>query len=265
ISLVLADDVCAGRSSRSTSSTERPRPAGSRAMPAPLMPPPTIKRSQGFSLPIGRSQVYRMRYDLPSDYDKRHAMNIVPEIAALDAEMRDWRHRLHAHPETAFEETATSAFVAATLRSFGLDMHTGLAGTGVVGVLRNGDASTAVGLRADLDALHIHETSGVPHASKVPGKMHACGHDGHTTMLLAAAKAMTQRKRFDGTAYFIFQPAEENEGGGRVMVEQGLFDKFPMQAVYGMHNWPGMPAGTFAVRAGPLMGAFDIFEIVATG
>src|SRR5437867_4107885 len=113
-----------------------------------------------------RSQVYRMRYDLPSGHAKRHAMNIVPEIAALDAEMRDWRHRLHAHPETAFEETTTSAFVAATLRSFGLDVHTGLAGTGVVGVLRNGGASTAVGLRADLDALHIHETSGVPHASK---------------------------------------------------------------------------------------------------
>jgi amidohydrolase len=192
-------------------------------------------------------------------------MNIVPEIAALDAEMRGWRHRLHARPETAFEETATSAFVADALRSFGLEVHTGLAKTGVVGVLRNGRANTAVGLRADLDALHIHEASGVPHASKVPGKMHACGHDGHTTMLLAAAKAMTQRKRFDGTAYFIFQPAEENEGGGRVMVEEGLFDRFPMQAVYGMHNWPGMPAGTFAVRAGPLMGAFDIFEIVATG
>ncbi len=192
-------------------------------------------------------------------------MNIVPEIAALDTEMRGWRHRLHAHPETAFEETVTSAFVADTLRSFGLDVHTGLAGTGVVGVLRNGRANAAVGLRADLDALHIHEASGVPHASTVKGKMHACGHDGHTAMLLGAAKALTQRKRFDGTAYFIFQPAEENEGGGRVMVEQGLFDKFPMQAVYGMHNWPGVPAGTFAVRAGPLMGAFDIFEIVAKG
>ena len=192
-------------------------------------------------------------------------MNIIPEIAAQDAEMRDWRHRLHAHPETAFEETATSAFVAEKLRSFGLDVHTGLAGTGVVGVLRNGGSQSAVGLRADLDALHIHEASGVPHASQVPGKMHACGHDGHTTMLLAAARALAQRKRLDGTAYFIFQPAEENEGGGRVMVEQGLFDHFPMQAVYGMHNWPGMPAGTFGVRAGPLMGAFDIFEIVATG
>ena len=192
-------------------------------------------------------------------------MNIVPEITALDTVMRGWRHRLHAHPETAFEETVTSAFVADTLRSFGLDVHTGLAGTGVVGVLRNGRASAAIGLRADLDALHIHEASGVPHASTVKGKMHACGHDGHTAMLLAAAKALTQRKRFDGTAYFIFQPAEENEGGGRVMVEQGLFDRFPMRAVYGMHNWPGMPAGTFAVRAGALMGAFDIFEIVAKG
>ena len=192
-------------------------------------------------------------------------MNIVPEIAALDAEMRGWRHHLHARPETAFEETATAAFVAEKLRSFGLEVHTGLAGTGVVGVLKNGRTSAAVGLRADLDALPIHEASGVPHASQVPGKMHACGHDGHTTMLLGAARAMAQRRKFDGTAYFIFQPAEENEGGGRAMVEQGLFDRFPMQAVYGMHNWPSLPAGTFGVRAGPLMGAFDIFEIVATG
>ena len=192
-------------------------------------------------------------------------MNIIPEIAALDADMRGWRHHIHAHPETAFEEQATAAFVADKLRSFGLDVHEGLAGTGVVGVLRNGTSTAAVGLRADLDALHIHEASGVPHQSKVPGKMHACGHDGHTTMLLGAAKAMTARKRFDGTAYFIFQPAEENEGGGRVMVEQGLFDRFAMSAVYGMHNWPQMPAGKIALRAGPLMGAYDIFEIVATG
>ncbi len=192
-------------------------------------------------------------------------MNLVPEVTALDCDMRAWRHRIHAHPETAFEEKATAAFVAEQLRAFGLDVHTGLAGTGVVGVLRQGKSDHAIGMRADLDALHIHEATGVAYQSQVPGKMHACGHDGHTTMLLGAAKAMTQRRNFDGTAYFIFQPAEENEGGGRVMVEQGLFDRFPMQAVYGMHNWPSLPAGQFAVRAGPLMAAFDIFEIVATG
>ena len=196
---------------------------------------------------------------------KREAMNIVPEIAALDAEMRGWRHHLHAHPETAFEETETAAYVADKLRSFGLDVHTGLAKTGVVGVLRHGESSDAIGLRADLDALHVHEHSGVPHASVHAGRMHACGHDGHTTMLLAAAKAMAQRRSFDGTLYFIFQPAEENEGGGRAMVQQGLFDKFPVRAVYGMHNWPRLPAGTFAMRAGPLMAASDRFEIVATG
>jgi hippurate hydrolase len=192
-------------------------------------------------------------------------MNILPEIAVLDADMRAWRHHLHAHPETAFEEQATSAYVADKLRGFGLDVHTGLAKTGVVGVLRHGASTDAIGLRADLDALHVHEQTGLPHASVHPGRMHACGHDGHTTMLLAAAKAMATRRNFDGTAYFIFQPAEENEGGGRVMVEEGLFERFPMRAVYGMHNWPRMPAGTFAMRVGPLMGAYDVFEIVATG
>jgi len=144
-------------------------------------------------------------------------------------------------------------------------VHTGLAGTGVVGVLRNGASDAAIGMRADLDALHIHEQSGVPHASRHDGKMHACGHDGHTTMLLGAARALAQRRNFAGTAYFIFQPAEENEGGGRVMVAEGLFDRFPMQAVYGMHNWPEQPLGTIALREGPLMGAYDVFEIVATG
>ena len=192
-------------------------------------------------------------------------MPIVPEVAALDAEMRGWRRHLHAHPETAFEETLTSAFVAEKLQSFGLEVHTGIAKTGVVGVLRQGDGNQAIGLRADLDALHIHEKSGVAHASTISGKMHACGHDGHTTMLLGAAKAMAQRRNFDGTAYFIFQPAEENEGGGRVMVQEGLFDRFPVKAVYGMHNWPPLPAGKIALRAGPLMAAYDIFEIVATG
>jgi hippurate hydrolase len=179
--------------------------------------------------------------------------------------MRGWRHHLHAHPETAFEEAQTSQFVAEKLAAFGLEVHRGIAKTGVVGVLRHGTSKDAVGLRADLDALHIHEASGVAHASTHAGRMHACGHDGHTTMLLGAAKAMAQRKGFDGTVYFIFQPAEENEGGGRVMVQEGLFDRFPMKAVYGMHNWPGMPAGRIALRSGPLMGAYDIFEIVATG
>ncbi|HEY2969313.1 MAG TPA: M20 aminoacylase family protein [Casimicrobiaceae bacterium] len=196
-------------------------------------------------------------------------MNILPEIAALVPEMSEWRHHIHAHPETAFEEKQTAAFVADKLASFGLEVHTGLAKTGVVGVLRGGNGATsapnAIGLRADLDALHVHERSGVAYASRNEGRMHACGHDGHTTMLLGAARALAQRKCLDGTVYFIFQPAEENEGGGRVMVEEGLFTRFPMRAVYGMHNWPRLPAGTFAMRPGPLMGAYDIFEIIVTG
>jgi amidohydrolase len=192
-------------------------------------------------------------------------MNIVPEVASLDSEMRDWRHHIHAHPETAFEETETSAFVASKLEAIGLDVHRGLAKTGVVGVLRCGRGNDAIGLRADMDALHIAERSGVAYASTHAGRMHACGHDGHTAMLLGAAQALARRRRFDGTVYFIFQPAEENEGGGRVMVEEGLFDKFPMRAVYGMHNWPRKPLGSFAMKPGPLMGAYDIFEIVATG
>ncbi|MCC6379867.1 MAG: amidohydrolase [Burkholderiales bacterium] len=192
-------------------------------------------------------------------------MNLVPEVVALDDELRGWRRHLHAHPETAFEERATAAFVADRLRAMGLEVHTGLAGTGVVGVLRHGGSKGSIGLRADLDALAIHEKTGAPHASKHEGRMHACGHDGHTTMLLGAARALAQRRHFDGSVAFIFQPAEENEGGGRVMVEQGLFDRFPVDAVYGMHNWPSAPLGSFAMRAGPQMGAFDIFEIVATG
>jgi hippurate hydrolase len=192
-------------------------------------------------------------------------MNILPEVAALVPEMKAWRHHIHAHPETAFEEETTAALVAEKLESFGLEVHRGLAKTGVVGVLRHGRGSGAIGLRADLDALHVLERSGVPYASLHQGRMHACGHDGHTTMLLGAARVLSRRKKLEGTVYFIFQPAEENEGGGRVMVEEGLFERFPMSAVYGMHNWPRLAAGTFAMRAGPLMGAYDVFEIVATG
>lgn len=183
----------------------------------------------------------------------------------MHAEMAEWRHDLHAHPETAFEEQRTSALVAQKLASFGLSVHQGLGRTGVVGTLAAGSGKRAIGLRADMDALHIHEKNGFGHRSQHEGKMHACGHDGHTTMLLGAAKYLSEARNFDGIVHFIFQPAEENEGGGREMVEQGLFEKFPCESVYGMHNWPGMPVGQFGVRAGPMMASFDIFEIELAG
>lgn len=192
-------------------------------------------------------------------------MTIVNKIKLLQGEMAEWRHDIHAHPETAFEEQRTSALVAKKLESFGLSVHKGLGRTGVVGTLSAGSGKRAVGLRADMDALHIQEKNGFDHRSQHEGKMHACGHDGHTTMLLGAAKYLAETKNFDGTVHFIFQPAEENEGGGREMVEQGLFDKFPCDSVYGMHNWPGIPVGQFGLRPGPMMASFDIFEIELTG
>jgi amidohydrolase len=192
-------------------------------------------------------------------------MAIVDKIKLLQGEMAEWRHDIHAHPETAFEEQRTSALVAKKLEPFGLSVHKGLGRTGVVGTLSAGSGKRAVGLRADMDALHIHEKNGFDHRSQHEGKMHACGHDGHTIMLLGAAKYLAETKNFDGTVHFIFQPAEENEGGGREMVEQGLFDKFPCDSVYGMHNWPGMPVGQFGLRPGPMMASFDIFEIELTG
>lgn len=191
-------------------------------------------------------------------------MPVVEGIAALEPVMTDWRRYLHAHAETAFQERQTAAFVAARLREFGLDVDEGLGGTGVVGTLRNGDGP-AIGLRADLDGLPITEETGLPYASTHAGRMHACGHDGHTAMLLGAARYLAQTRRFSGTVHFIFQPAEENEGGARVMIEQGLFERFPVRQVFGMHNWPAMPAGLFAVRAGPMMAACDSFEITVTG
>ncbi|HUF45332.1 MAG TPA: M20 aminoacylase family protein [Aestuariivirgaceae bacterium] len=193
-------------------------------------------------------------------------MAIYPQITALHPEMTAWRRELHAHPETAFEEHRTAQFVADKLHGFGIEVVRGLAGTGVVGVLKGRrEGASAVGLRADMDALDIHEQTNRPYASKVPGKMHACGHDGHTTMLLGAAKYLAETRDFAGTAYFIFQPAEENEGGGRVMVEDGLFERFQMDGVYGLHNWPGMPTGRIGVREGPMMAAYDVFEITVTG
>ncbi len=192
-------------------------------------------------------------------------MPVINRIAAFHEEMIAWRQDIHRNPETAFEEHRTAAFVAQQLEGFGLEVRRGLAGTGVVATLRAGSGARAIALRADLDALHIQEKNALPYASCVPGKMHACGHDGHTAMLLGAAKYLAETRKFDGVVHFVFQPAEENEGGGRVMVEQGLFDQFPCEAVYGMHNWPGMPVGQFAIRPGPMMASYDVFEIVVEG
>ena len=192
-------------------------------------------------------------------------MPSINRIHAFHDEMTGWRRHLHSNPETAFEEHETSAYVAARLRSFGHDVHQGLAGTGVVGTLAGSRSGPAIGLRADMDALNIEEQSDLPYRSRHPGKMHACGHDGHMTMLLGAAKYLAETRNFAGTAHFIFQPAEENEGGGRKMVEDGLFKRFPVEGVYGLHNWPGQAFGTIALKAGPLMAAYDIFEIRVLG
>tara|TARA_B100000579_G_scaffold90738_1_gene71583 strand:+ start:1519 stop:2691 length:1173 start_codon:yes stop_codon:yes gene_type:complete len=192
-------------------------------------------------------------------------MELIKELLEQQPEMQKWRRDIHAHPEIAFEEHRTAKFVAEKLLSFGLDVETGIAGTGVVGTLKRGTGNRSIGLRADLDALLINEANNFEHKSKNPGKMHACGHDGHTTMLLGAAQYLSMKGNFDGTIHFIFQPAEENEGGGKVMVDEGLFEKYPVEAVYGMHNIPGMPVGTFAVKPGPIMASFDIFNLTVIG
>ena len=192
-------------------------------------------------------------------------MNIDDKIIQQQAEIRAIRRDIHANPETAFEELRTSGIVAAKLESWGIEVHRGLAKTGVVGKLTCGSGTRAIGMRADMDALPIHEMNSFGYKSKNDGRMHACGHDGHTAMLLGAAKHLAQSKSFDGTAYFIFQPAEEGKSGGREMVNEGLFEKFPMEAVFGMHNWPGIPVGQFAVMPGPMMASSDDFEIRITG
>ena len=191
-------------------------------------------------------------------------MPIINRVADFHEQMKAWRHDIHAHPEIAFEEHRTSEIVARELESFGIEVHRGLAKTGVVGVLKNGDGPS-IGLRADMDALPIHEANDFDHRSKHDGKMHACGHDGHTSMLLGAAKYLSETRQFKGTINFIFQPAEEGEGGARVMIEEGLFDKFPCQSVYGVHNMPGKETGNFELRTGPLMAAYDTFQIKVQG
>ena len=192
-------------------------------------------------------------------------MSIIQPISALHSEMTAWRRDLHAHPEIAFEEHRTAQFVAEKLATFGIPVHRGLAQTGVVGSLKVGSGKRVVGLRADLDALPIQESNTFEYRSRNAGRMHACGHDGHMAMLLGAAKHLAVSRNFDGTVHFIFQPAEESRGGGRAMVEDGLFDRFPVDAVFGLHNWPGLPVGEFGVMPGPMMASSDEFEIQITG
>jgi hippurate hydrolase len=187
-------------------------------------------------------------------------------LRLFHAELIHIRRDIHANPELGFEETRTSQLVADKLAEWGIEVHRGLAKTGVIGVIKGRkDSGRAIGLRADMDCLPMHETGSVAHKSKVAGRMHACGHDGHTTMLLGAARYLAQTRNFDGTVNLIFQPAEEGGGGGRVMVEEGLFKRFPVDAVYALHNWPGLPVGKMAVRAGPMMAATDEIKIKVSG
>ncbi len=195
-------------------------------------------------------------------------MPIVYRVAAMQEEIAAWRRDIHAHPEVLFDVHRTAATVAEKLKAFGCDeVVSGIGRTGVVGVIRGkkGQGGKVIGLRADMDALPITEATGLPYQSTIPGKMHACGHDGHTAMLLGAAKYLSETRNFDGTAIVIFQPAEEGGGGGREMVKDGMMERFGVQEVYGMHNYPGLPVGSFALRPGPMMAAADRIAIEIEG
>ena len=192
-------------------------------------------------------------------------MKLIDSLVTQAAGIASVRRDLHAHPELCFQEVRTADLVAAKLTEWGIPIHRGLATTGVIGIVKNGSSSRAVGLRADMDALPVTELNTFEHASKHHGKMHACGHDGHTAMLLAAAQHLAKNRNFDGTVYLIFQPAEEGGGGAREMVKEGLFEQFPMEAVFGMHNWPGMKVGQFAVSPGPAMASSNEFTVKITG
>jgi len=192
-------------------------------------------------------------------------MAIVNDIQQLHADMRQWRQHLHQFPETAFEETQTAKFIADKLTSFGLDVHQGFGKTGVVATLSAGSSDKKIALRADMDALFIQELNTFAYKSRHDGKMHACGHDGHSAMLLGAAKYLSENRNFNGTVYFIFQPAEEGRAGARQMIDDGLFEQFPADCVFGMHNFPDIPSGHFAVKSGAMMASFDCFEITITG
>ncbi len=194
-------------------------------------------------------------------------MSVIPKIEAFAAELTEIRHDFHAHPELGFEETRTAQIVAAKLREYGVDeVHEGIGGTGVVGLIKGtGGGNRRVGLRADMDALPIEEASGVAYTSTNPGRMHACGHDGHTTMLLGAARYLAETRDFDGTVVLIFQPAEEGLGGARRMIEEGLFEKFPCDEIYGMHNDPNSEPGVVSVTPGPAMAGASFFDITIKG
>jgi len=190
---------------------------------------------------------------------------LLAAMAAWAAEMRDIRHDIHRHPELAFTERRTAALVADRLRAMGIPVHEGIGKTGVVGVIQAGSSDRAIGLRADMDALPIHENSGSAHASVHQGIAHSCGHDGHTTMLLCAARYLAQTRRFNGRVHLIFQPAEEGRAGAQAMIDDGLFETFPCTEIYALHNWPSLPAGTVAVRPGAMMASADRFHITVSG
>ncbi len=192
-------------------------------------------------------------------------MAAIDDIRTYHDELTAIRRDLHAHPEIGFEEQRTSDIVAAKLAEWGIEVHRGIGGTGVVGVLRKGNGQTAIGLRADMDALPMEEANDFAHRSQNPGRMHACGHDGHTTMLLGAARYLASKGDFNGTVNFIFQPAEEGLGGAEAMIKDGLFQKFPCTFIYGMHNRPGLPVGQFAIRPGTMMAGGAFFDIEITG
>ncbi len=192
-------------------------------------------------------------------------MASIEAVRPLCAELAEIRRDLHAHPELGFEEQRTAALVAANLKSWGIEVHEGVGGTGVVGVLKHGNGAGAVGLRCDMDALAMQEASGVAHASTSPGRMHGCGHDGHTAMLLGTARYLSLHHSFNGTVNFIFQPAEEGRCGAEAMLRDGLFTRFPCDSVWGMHNRPGLPVGHFAIRPGPAMAGAAFFDIRITG
>ena len=189
----------------------------------------------------------------------------IEQISRYQQELKAIRHDLHAHPELGFAEHRTADIVAKKLADYGVEVHRGIAKTGLVGVIRGQTGNRAIGLRADMDALSVQEENNLPYASRNPGVMHACGHDGHTTMLLGAARYLNETRRFAGTVYLIFQPAEEGFAGGKAMLEDGLFERFPADEIYALHNWPSLPPGKIAVRPGPMMAAADRLEITISG